>query len=307
MRFLIILTAFFHISQLSAATPKKVLPVLFFMGGFNSCEAAESVDAFSLGQGLATTKAIYQASKFQEKIVEGFFEKTGVQPVTFFSCYSNLLKNYRFDTFHLRHTFGDVGFSEFDFHAIQKNDLQSTEFLEPMFKAIQDELAELKKTYDLKVYVFGHSFGGFSAIHLTNYLQDSVDISGLVTIDPISPLSCSPRLIMFDLLRTAIGAHEGCSEYPSDDFSLAAISKIIKKNKIGWWVNVYQQQFRQLHSSSIPNFLNMGPEYFNLKSRRFKAEEVPGHPYKDFHSKLAVDELLWDELYEQRVLVTLVQ
>lgn len=289
-------------SRLGASKSADRWPVVVVMGGFNSCPEVEGVKTFSVGQGLATTKEIFRSSSYQEKLVESFYQKTGRRPVTLFTCYSNLLFNSRLDTFHLRATFSDIDFSEFSQQTIGQKSLEDTGFLRPILEEIRDKLLRVEEDSDdsLELYVIGHSFGGFAAIHLVDYLKNRFQIGGVITVDAISPLTCSPKLVLSGLLRTAIGGHKGCKEFPADEFTQLAVKSIVRADRVSWWVNVYQKQFRQLHGGAIEDFEGHEPRYYNLKSRRFEVNEVPGFPYKDYHSKLAVDPLLWDELFDKR-------
>ena len=60
------------------------------------------------------------------------------------------------------------------------------------------------------VYLIGHSYGGWSVMKLALMLLGDYKVEGLVTIDPISPLFCTPSRIL------SLLPDPGCQEAPTD-------------------------------------------------------------------------------------------
>ena len=50
-------------------------------------------------------------------------------------------------------------------------------------------------------YLFGHSYGGWTAIQTALHFKNEVEIGALVTLDPISPVQCKANELALDVLR----------------------------------------------------------------------------------------------------------
>ncbi len=94
------------------------------------------------------------------------------------------------------------------------------------------------------VFVVGQSYGGWLAVRTVLALPSGVLAQGLVTIEPISPVNCLPRVLLASFLT---GAHPGCNEAPSD---LKLQFKVVRR-AVRVWSHFYQTDFPYLHSSSI--------------------------------------------------------
>ncbi len=102
---------------------------------------------------------------------------------------------------------------------------------------IQLEIEDLvKANTGLDVYLIGHSYGGWMAMHLAENLDSKTQIKGIVTMDPIGP-DCTASGVIF-------GASE-CHSAPTD-----LDNKAIRK-RVGTWINFYQTEDSWLTSSSI--------------------------------------------------------
>jgi hypothetical protein len=107
------------------------------------------------------------------------------------------------------------------------------------------EITRLRKTHGtLDMYFLGHSYGGFTAMHLADTFIESVKL--LVTFDPISILKCQSQQMATRLDLTLFGLHEGCGEAPTDMYSQEARKRILSE-KINW-LHYYQESFVWLHS-----------------------------------------------------------
>jgi pimeloyl-ACP methyl ester carboxylesterase len=87
-----------------------------------------------------------------------------------------------------------------------------------------------------RVYLAGHSYGGWLAMKTGLALPAGVDVGGLVTIDPISQANCT-------ILNPA-----DCTEAPSD---IVPADRQTLRQRVGTWDNFYETNTFFLHSSAI--------------------------------------------------------
>ena len=89
-----------------------------------------------------------------------------------------------------------------------------------------------------RLHAVGHSHGGWWALKLALQLADQIHFDRLVTIDPISRVTCRPPNI-----SGCLGAPHDISE---PEYQQIAAS-------VGKWSNYYQSRTPYLHSSAIPS------------------------------------------------------
>jgi pimeloyl-ACP methyl ester carboxylesterase len=144
----------------------------------------------------------------------------------------------------------------------------------------------------VRLYVIGHSYGGFTGIQLADYLAD--DLAGLFTIDPISMLNCQAKEMALKVYNTLALKHPGCKSAPEDTFSIASVQHLLERNKefpkAFWWYHTYQKEFPWLHSDSIKNGSGESPGEQQIFLKEFKSPILFG----DYHSQLARLDLVWD-------------
>jgi pimeloyl-ACP methyl ester carboxylesterase len=102
------------------------------------------------------------------------------------------------------------------------------------------------------VYLHGHSYGGWVAMHLAASLPASVQVRMLVTVDPISPAHCTPAsyLVAAASPLTAPWTLAGCQRAPTD-FSPGARRWILARLPDGAWRHYYQRGFIPLRASDF--------------------------------------------------------
>ena len=93
------------------------------------------------------------------------------------------------------------------------------------------------------VYVWGQSHGGWTAMSLVANVV-GLNYRMLTTVDPISVAECGPVVFSGGVLT---GSAEGCRRAPKD---LHELYPIIAE-RVGRWINWYQEEFSLLHSSAI--------------------------------------------------------
>jgi hypothetical protein len=88
-----------------------------------------------------------------------------------------------------------------------------------------------------RIILVGHSYGGWLAMQLAADIAPQRPIVGLFTLDPISALQCTPKLL------------DGCKQAPTD---IGPQTQQAIAQSVGVWENFYQTQTKLLHSSAIP-------------------------------------------------------
>jgi hypothetical protein len=129
-------------------------------------------------------------------------------------------------------------------------------------------------------YVIGHSYGAWAAMLLMQ--QKILAPNALITVEAISPAHCYPANI-----AKLVSVAPGCTEAPPE-FDTNRLNAI--RNQSGFWLNVFQDQFRRLHSSPIAaaseNIL------FDTKRRLLNAISV----LNDHHTNTWKDSYVWERL-----------
>jgi pimeloyl-ACP methyl ester carboxylesterase len=140
--------------------------------------------------------------------------------------------------------------------------------------------AEMAAAGTKSVYLIGHSYGGWSVMKLALMMLGHYNVEGLVTIDPISPLSCTPSRIL------SLFSDPGCQRAPAD---ISAADRDRLRTETGSWAHFYETQFERLHSSaySEPRF---------VKRLSFSAQSPF---YNDPHALIGRDPRIWNSIADQ--------
>lgn len=115
--------------------------------------------------------------------------------------------------------------------------------LEEISDAWNEQLKALGQP--VKLTLVGHSWGGWTAMKFATYLEPSVEIAGLVTLDPIDRENCGPVEVSASL--TGLGG-DACQRAPVH----VTKGSDLKFAPNGKWINFYQTKFAPLHSGPIP-------------------------------------------------------
>ncbi len=107
---------------------------------------------------------------------------------------------------------------------------------------VRDEIESLTKlSNDMKVFIVGHSYGGWMSMYLPSIISPTINIAGLFTLDPIS-YKCGKSQVVL--------GGSACKQAPKDLNNQEILQRV------GLWENFYQNQDTWLHSSSIPEANN---------------------------------------------------
>lgn len=111
----------------------------------------------------------------------------------------------------------------------------------------RDFTSLLESVSNPQVFMVGHSYGAYTALEMMNGSEKPFNLRGLVTLDAISKVGCTPEGALPAVLGTG-PAPKGCQEAPSDITTeqFATIS-----NRTQTWLNFYQVDSIILHSGEI--------------------------------------------------------
>ena len=110
-------------------------------------------------------------------------------------------------------------------------------------------------------FVVGYSYGGWTSMKLVSELDESTNLMGLVTVDPISMVNCTTTGFLSNFFGGSPA--QGCTESPSD-FSVETLSTIETRAKT--WLNFYQEDQTILHSGPIDVAQNTKREFNGAQS-----------------------------------------
>lgn len=152
------------------------------------------------------------------------------------------------------------------------------EYMEPAIDAALVRLNdEINAARNHAVYFIGHSWGGWLSLKLAQTLAPDVNIDGMVTIDPISPLDCWPNLY----IRPGPNYIKNCRQFPKD--ITPEDQEWIKDRVKGEWMHYYQRQFFFAKSGPL-SALKEGVRSFKVKVKRWSINH---------HSRLQSEPRIW--------------
>ncbi len=173
--------------------------------------------------------------------------------------------------------------------AASDNPIEEVAFQPPFRDAIVslskyvDDVAQQTKSD--RIYVVGHSYGGWLAMKLALKLREGLSFLELITLDPISPLDCTPESFI------SSEDNRGCKEAPSD---VASDERKNIRNRAGHWLHFYQSQFYILHSGPYAEASN------TVANQKIRVPVV--NPFmNDFHKEIGRDPALWKAIADQVV------
>lgn len=216
---------------------------------------------------------------------QGFLEKLKSEDADvdlIWACYSGVLRKsfQRISTNGpMTFEYGRVGDAE-GIRQIQVNatDLDDGRPLTPFFDFVR---AYVAKFAPQRIYLAGHSYGGWTALQLgTRLASEKVDLTGVLLLDAISPFQC-PANIMVTSLLLSWKSLEGCLKAPHDIVG-SKMAELARRS--GWLLNVYQTRFPYLHSGKL-SYLGWDNQELTTFPKKV--------PFGDFHTYLALDPRAW--------------
>ena len=193
----------------------NTVPILGFMSGYNSCPSWYG-DVHGTNMGIAA-KRLLRRIKRETKA-------PAVEYVV--SCFPRSASKVRFVTSYDR--------GEYLYHGYVDH--------------IVEEITTLARKHpDHKVYLAGHSYGGWLAMYVVTQLPSWVNVGVVATIDPISTVNCAPSTFVRSYLSSSFNLRpaSGCTQAPTD------LSQRYIARRSGSWLNFYQAMYPLLHSGYI--------------------------------------------------------
>ena len=257
-----VVTLFISLS-LSSVEARETMPVVVVQGGFRSCREIQPTDKLPIG-----TK---QADVFRD-LKDRVEKELGAPLHWVLGCMGG-------------GPFSDDAPMEFvsssDMGSIGKAVFKTPH--EDSLQGLRDRIeAEIAAAHTDSVYLIGSSYGGWSAMKLALKLLDKYKVEGLVTIDPISPLSCTPSVFL------SLLPNKGCQHAPAD---ISAGDRERHNSGIVSWSHFYQTQFERLHSSAYTE-----PRF--VKRLDF---DVSGFFYNDPHALIGRDPRIWKSIADHLI------
>ena len=215
---------------------KKIFALLV-MGGYTSCNGGDKIDA--LDQNMSDLVA---GVKPTVKLGDG--EELRV----LMSCYGI-----------------DPGRIYFSWEHEKKT--QETTSIDKWVEVIGSFLLQKNAREKVRMGIVGHSYGGWTAMQVATKIidlkSDRLNLLGLVTLDPISRVDCTPGGF---IEATFTGqAQPGCQRAPTD-MTGKELENIKKSTQ---WVNYYQTSVTVLHSGPIEGVTN--------KKKNYQGDGLDGH------------------------------
>ena len=240
-------------------------PIYVAMGGWNSCVVDSRIPNEPSPYGMNMNK---EFSKFLERIEARF---PGRKAKFVMSCHSADVSRVRYvvssDPFRMIITGHD------EYYAAINNFAQQT---------------------NSSLVMMGHSYGGSQIMQAVQRLAPQVRVPSLITIDPISPTTCPPA-VMVNLLATRVkqlfgqnGSSEsgiGCQQFPAE---YSEASKRELRARVAWWENYFQTDlFSILKSSPTPEACNQSVKHTNITK------------LANGHIAMGMYDSLWNDIFER--------
>ena len=314
----------FVIFLFTTSAYSSVQPIILVSGGYGSCpdqNIYSKIAGVFLRYGLSTQ----MHEQLRHLKIDNHLQKRyGSSPIWVFSCFSDL---DIFDSKNLYLRFGKVSklsseksgkkiyeknkknYSLIKYENFYQVNFDQTEqkidFMDPLKGYINTLVKNIKKKgKDTRLFIFGHSYGGFVGMEIADIFKSS--LKGLATIDPISPIKCIARDMVFDPIGTIKASRLGCQLAPNDQHSKKNIKSLINhlaKSDQAWWYNVYQRTFTYLRSAAILPVLykNGEAKFVEYPNNR---EYKKAYFYKtdgDAHSQFVRLESYWSDVYHNYI------
>lgn len=213
----------------------KSTPILVALGGFNSCKSVPTDDSIEVKFEQAIFDYRLQVAnnvKRLPKVVRGCFVNSLTEGSNYY--FSGLGKNVM-----------SLQIAEGFFDESGAQTREYTNLIRALTYAV---LAQTKKVPNPIVFIAGHSHGAWLAAQVAAQLATrGIRLGAMITMDPISPLSCNPGDYL-NLVLLGVPA-PGCVMAPPD--WSATFARNLNANLSDGWYNFYQTQFPLLHSSEV--------------------------------------------------------
>ena len=287
--------------SLSVKSKVKKEVVVALMGGFNSCP-----DKSLLDKVMRAGKTAQMTEHFKQSNISQALKDKGYKKIHYFkSCYTgpnDILKEDDYGKITGRFRWGAKTLTKKSksvesFDIPQGKSLKDIAFLDDMKSAITEFIQKKKKSgIHVDLYIFGHSYGGFTAIQIADAFVE--ETQALVTTDPISMMTCQARDMVTNIYKTLTRSLPGCQQAPYDRFSLESIQKLKKhmtdSSSKKWWLNFYQKSFPWLRSGLIAAYPMKYPVNHLVEKDEFKGFFSGAH-----HSQMARNDFVWDKIDEK--------
>ena len=143
-------------------------------------------------------------------------------------------------------------------------------------KAMWDFLAE-KAAQASKVYIIGHSHGGWTAMQ--DVLKTKIHVAGIATIDPISVPQCNSNNYGINQAIWNAASVQECRQFPGD---IDATSRGLVATSADWWLNFHITQ-GNLHSGTAAEATN-----------KKETQALPGISHGDVDTSKVAWDLIFD-------------
>ncbi len=207
-----------------ALTTTPVVPkgpmILVATGGWNSCKEAAGSDIVSpLGMNM------YQG--FKRVIAESIQYPNGM--MYFAAC---MTMDWR------------------ELRVYRSDQPQNLRTMSP--QSFTSEIGLFASSGNSPVQIIGHSYGGWLAMSLAKNIPASVQVRQLITIDPISPITCTPESLTGAIsakLGDIFSSRPGYNTSPDD---LTPQFRVDLRRRLNAWHNFYQfDALNVLHGTAI--------------------------------------------------------
>lgn len=204
-----------------SAAPSETIALAFF-GGYSSCFNETRLPVGPKEQSL---RKVFTPAK---EAADALNQKHGVSTPFLVSCY--YLDNEKL-SYALSSTTDPLA------NAIKRDSL------EEIADQFNEQLLGLEKP--AKLTIVGHSWGGWTAMRMATYIDPSIELGGLITLDPIDRENCGPVEVSASLTRVGGAACQRAPEHVTK-------GRALNFAEGGQWINFYQTKFAPLHSGPIP-------------------------------------------------------
>jgi hypothetical protein len=144
------------------------------------------------------------------------------------------------------------------------------------FQEVLGEIQSAGKDYAQIIFV-GQSYGGHFAMMIqqqASYLLDQKVV--LITVDAISQRDCSPSVFTTSWMTWSPASE--CTRFPR----LASATKTAIRKNVTGWTNLYQTQYKYLHSGSVAE----ADENIHIKFLKEPSYAFGGHKAIEYEPRL---------------------
>lgn len=250
----------------------QVTPIIVNMLGFSSCRSDE--------EGRSQSPLDTKMKKMIDSLTTKLNDQRYSEAKTFSSCFGYAKGRFR-GAVSFRYSIGQE--RQVSQHNLGDHSWLRTEITEEhtseVLEIAEDQIRKLIDGVENPVvYFVSHSWGSWFSLHLAKRLADSATIGGIVSMDPINPSECHPKMFVSNFGWS----DPDCKKRPTDMDSDTQLELL---ELAGFWQHYYQKRMAYIQSGPMEELV----EGLSSIEVTFGKRILP----RNYHALMLYDPQIW--------------